>query len=125
MQKILINGNIKNNLLPYSPCLRVGDFIFIAGQGPINTETDEVIGNTIEEQTEYTLSNIKKLIESAGAKVNDIVKVNAYLTNAENFDKFNKIYGTFFSPPFPVRTTVIVGLLDILVEIDAIAISPI
>ena len=105
----------------YSQGLRAGDFIFVSGQGPLDPETGKIIGDTIEEQTARTLENIKAILEAGGARMADVVKVTAHLTDLSNFAAYNKVYATYFPDPKPVRTTVGSQLLGMLVEIDAIA----
>ncbi len=105
----------------YSQGLRVGDFIFVSGQGPLDPATGKIVGKTIEEQTARTLENIKAILAAAGATMADVVKVSAHLTDLSNFAAYNKVYATYFPDPKPVRTTVGSQLLGMLVEIDAIA----
>ena len=105
----------------YSQGLRVGDFIFVSGQGPLDPATGKIVGDTIEEQTSRVLDNIKAIIEAGGATMTDVVKVSAHLTDLSNFERYNKVYASYFPDPKPTRTTVGSQLLGILVEIDAIA----
>jgi 2-iminobutanoate/2-iminopropanoate deaminase len=107
---------------PYSQGLKVGDFVFVSGQGPLDPETKQITGETIEEQTARVLENIKIILEAGGATMADVVKVTAYLSDLSLFERYNKVYATYFPDPKPTRTTV--GsqlLLDILVEIDVMA----
>jgi 2-iminobutanoate/2-iminopropanoate deaminase len=105
----------------YSQGLRAGDFIFVSGQGPLDPSTGQIIGETIEEQTARVLENIKAILEADGATMADVVKVSVHLSDLTLFDRYNKVYATYFPNPKPTRTTVGSQLLDILVEIDAIA----
>jgi 2-iminobutanoate/2-iminopropanoate deaminase len=105
----------------YSQGLRVGDFIFVSGQGPLDPATGQVVGETIEEQTARVLENIKAILAAGGATIADVVKVSAHLSDLELFDRYNKVYATYFPDPKPTRTTVGSQLKGILVEIDAIA----
>jgi 2-iminobutanoate/2-iminopropanoate deaminase len=105
----------------YSQGLRVGDFIFVSGQGPLDPATGQVVGETIEEQTARVLENIKAILAAGGASMADVVKVGAHLSDLELFDRYNKIYATYFPDPKPTRTTVGSQLKGILVEIDAVA----
>lgn len=108
---------------PYSPALGVGDQVFIAGQGPISPETQQIAGDTFEEQVELTFNNVSYSLREAGCVLDDCVKVTAYLSDMANFDRFNELYKTKFSKPYPVRTTIQVVLWHhIQVEIDVIAI---
>lgn len=105
----------------YSQGLRAGDFIFISGQGPLDPVTGQIIGDTVEEQTARVLENIKAILEAGGATMADVVKVTAHLSDLSLFERYNKVYATYFPDPKPTRTTVGSQLLGILVEIDAIA----
>lgn len=104
----------------YSQGLRVGDFVFVSGQGPVDPVTGKM-GTTIEEQTAGVLENVKAILEAGGATMADVVKVTAHLSELKNFDAYNKVYATYFPDPKPTRTTVGSQLLGILVEIDVIA----
>jgi 2-iminobutanoate/2-iminopropanoate deaminase len=105
----------------YSQGLRVGDFVFVSGQGPLDPQTGQVVGTTIEEQTARVLENIKAILAAGGATMADVVKVTAHLSDLALFERYNKVYATYFPDPKPTRTTVGSALLGILVEIDAIA----
>ena len=106
---------------PYSQGLRVGDFVFVAGQGPTEPATKKLAGETIEEQTRQVLENIKAILEAAGASMGDVVKSTVHLSDMSLFSRFNAVYATYFPDPKPVRTTVGSVLPVILVEIDVIA----
>ncbi len=105
----------------YSQGLRAGDFIFVSGQGPLDPNTGAVVGTTIEEQTARVLENIKAILAAGGATMSQVVKVSAHLSDLSMFDRYNRVYATYFPDPKPTRTTVGSALLGILVEIDAIA----
>lgn len=105
----------------YSQGLRAGDFIFVSGQGPLDPETGKIVGETVEEQTRRVLENIKAILEAGGAAMADVVKVTAHLSDLALFERYNRVYATYFPDPKPTRTTVGSQLMGILVEIDAIA----
>lgn len=106
---------------PYSQGLRVGNRIYVAGQGPHVPETGK-IPEGIEAQVRQTMLNVKNVVESAGGTMDNIVKSTVHLAHLEDFEAFNRIYAEFFTPPYPVRTTVgSVLLFGMLVEVDVIA----
>lgn len=109
----------------YTPALRVGDFIFVSGQGPLDPQTLEVLGTTVAEQTTYTLRNVVTLVEAGGGNAASIVRCNCYLASIDLFDEFTAAYEKFFDhEPHPTRTTIGCELADILVEIDCVAYAP-
>lgn len=105
----------------YSQGLIAGNFVFVSGQGPLDPNTGEIVGETIEEQTAQVLKNISAILEAAGASMADVVKVAVHLSDLGLFKRFNSIYAQYFPDPKPTRTTVGSQLMGILVEIDAIA----
>ncbi|WP_202916172.1 RidA family protein [Paenibacillus mesophilus] len=105
---------------PYSQAIVSGGFVFVSGQGPLDVE-GRVVGNTIEEQTEFTLRNIEMILAAAGCTMDDVVKVNVILADIQDFSRFNAVYRTHFQEPMPARTCFEGGLDQILVEIDVIA----
>ena len=108
---------------PYSPGLRVGDFIFVSAQGPLDPVTGKIVGTTVEEQTVRVLENIKVILEAGGATMADVVKANAFLSDISFFEPYNKIYGSYFPDPRPTRTTMVCQppIQGILVEIEVVA----
>jgi len=106
---------------PYSQGLRTEGLIFVAGQGPIDPASGR-LPDGIEAQTHQVLRNIRGILEAGGSSMSDVAKVTAHLADLADFDAFNAVYGEYFEPPYPVRTTVGSQLSGILVEIDAIAV---
>ena len=105
---------------PYSPVLVVdpGKLVVISGQAAIDTKGN-VIGDTIEDQTAYTLDNCRIQLASAGCSLDDVFKVNVYVTDLKMWPRFNEVYKNYFKDPKPVRTALQTGLLmNLLVEIE-------
>ena len=105
---------------PYSPVLKVNtsNIVVISGQASIENDGN-ILGDNIEEQTELTLRNCQKQLLSGGASFNDVFKVNVYLEDIKNWDRFNLIYKKYFDDPKPVRTALETGLIEgLLVEIE-------
>ena len=108
----------------YSPCLRAGGFIFVAGQGPMDPATGKIAGDTIEEQTKVTLENSRTQLATAGCTFADVFKVNVYLTDLAEWPRFNAVYREWLPEPRPVRTAVQAGLLmNLKVEIEMWAVK--
>ena len=106
---------------PYSKGLVVDNRIYVAGQGPRKPGTEEK-PEGIEAQTRQVMLNIKSILEAAGATMDHVVKSTVHLSDLDDFAAFNKVYSEFFTPPYPVRTTVGSKLLGgILVEVDVVA----
>lgn len=105
---------------PYSPVLEVtpSKIVVISGQASID-KSGTVIGTTIEEQTKLTMENCAAQLKEAGCTLDDVFKVNAYLTDLDNWPRFNEVYKTYFNHPLPVRTAVQTPLLmTLLIEIE-------
>lgn len=108
----------------YSPAVRAGDFLFLSGQVPTDPETGALIGDDVPTQTHAVLDRIERVLKEAGATLGDVVSVNAYLADINDWDSFNEAYKSRFQPPFPARTTVGAGLHGFLVEISVTAYLP-
>lgn len=105
----------------YSRAIRAGDLIFVSGQVPRDLETGELMGTTLAEQTRGVLENVRRVLASAGATLDDVVSVTAYLEEIGDWGEFNAVYREAFTAPYPTRTTVGASLHDVLVEITVIA----
>jgi 2-iminobutanoate/2-iminopropanoate deaminase len=106
---------------PYSPVVVSGDTVYTAGQ-IANGPDGNLVAGGIEEQTRQTLDNVKTCVEAGGLTMDDVVKINAYLADLGDFAGYNEVYKEYFDAPFPVRTSVQVGLpAGVLVEIEAVA----
>jgi 2-iminobutanoate/2-iminopropanoate deaminase len=108
---------------PYSQGIIEGDFIFVAGQGPINPLTGTLELGDARSETQRVFENLRAILQAAGASLDDVVKCNVYLRDINDFAAMNEVYGTFFTAPFPARTTIQAGALPggIAVEIECIA----
>jgi reactive intermediate/imine deaminase len=107
---------------PYSQAVRTGDLVFVSGQVALDPATHEVVGDTIEEQTERVLANLRAILEAAGSGVDRIVKTTVYLTDWASFEGMNEVYARHVGTPPPARATAGISLPPgLLVEIDAVA----
>jgi 2-iminobutanoate/2-iminopropanoate deaminase len=108
---------------PYSQAIIYNGLIYISGQGPMNTQTNQVLLGTIEEESELTLENIRIIVEEAGSSLNKVLQVRVYLLDMKEYSRFNEVYKKYFQKDPPARTCIQAGKLPfgIRVEIDAIA----
>ena len=102
---------------PYVQGKIVGNLLFASGQVPLSPETGEIVGETIQEQTQQVLKNIAAILEEAGTDFDHVVKTTCFLSD------MNEVYQTAFSSEFPARSAVEVARLprDVKIEIEVIA----
>jgi len=110
----------KPGSMPYSQAIKVGNVVYVAGQGPFDPETGMRVGNTLDLQARRALDNLRAILEASGAKLSDVVKVTVFLGEGAEFDPFNEIYKEYFSEPYPART-IAPADMGFMVQIDAIA----
>ena len=110
--------------VPLSPAVRAGDFVFVSGQVPVGKDGMIVEGG-IGPQTTKVLENVAAALGLAGCQMPDVVKTTVWLKRAEDFADFNAAYAPFFPKDPPARSTAESRLMiDILVEIEAVAYKP-
>ncbi len=107
---------------PYSQAVKVGNVLFTSGQIPLDPESGEIVGETIEEQTKRICENLKAVLSAAGATFENVVKTTCFLSDMADFGKFNEIYAEYFVSK-PARSCVAVKTLpkNVLAEIEVIA----
>jgi 2-iminobutanoate/2-iminopropanoate deaminase len=105
----------------YSQGIVSGDFVFVAGQGPINPEDNQLELGDIRSETRRVLKNIRAILEAAGSSLRSIVRVGVFLADLNDFEGMNEVFQEFFAENPPARTTVGCALPEIKVEIDCIA----
>ncbi|GAB1820513.1 RidA family protein [Herbidospora sp. RD11066] len=106
----------------YSQGLVVGDFVYTSGMGPLDPVTGEVVGEDVAAQTHRTMQNLGAVLAAHGLGFDDVIKSTVHLQNLkEDFAAYNEVYKSYFTQPYPVRTTVGSQLMNILVEIDFVA----
>lgn len=122
MTKVVVKSDrIPRPVGPYSPAVKVGNFIFCAGQIGRNPATGHM-GTTVEEQTRQALMNLQSVLEAAGASLNDVVKTTVFMADMSEFSRMNSEYAKFFPENPPARSTVGVALPQgVKVEIELVA----
>ena len=108
---------------PYSQAVRVGDLVFTSGQIPIDPSTGEFVSGDIKAQAEQSLKNIQAILNEANMDFSNVIKVNVFLKDMNDFAKVNEVYASYFKEPYPARSCVQVAKLpkDAPVEIEIIA----
>jgi 2-iminobutanoate/2-iminopropanoate deaminase len=105
----------------YSHAIVANGFVFVSGQGPVDPATG-MMPDDFEGQVRQTLANLRTILEGAGSSLDDVAKINCYLSDVTRFREWNRIYADFFPGAPPARTTVGCQLNGILVEVDCIAV---
>ena len=110
---------------PYSQAIVAGDLVFCSGQIPLDPQTGELVGDTIDVQTRRVLDNLAALLTAAGSSLQHVVKTTIFLLDMNDFQAVNAIYSEYFGTEPPARSTVQVARLprDVRVEIEAIALK--
>lgn len=109
---------------PYSQAIRAGDTVYVSGQLPIDPATGVFAGADIAAQTRQSLTNIRNILQAAGADMTKVVKTTVMLKNIGDFAAMNEAYAEFFTAPYPARAAYQVAALpkDALLEIECIAV---
>ena len=124
MRKIVETKAAPAAIGPYSQGNIFGNLIFTSGQVPLDPATGNIIGTTIEEQTEQVLKNVKAILEEAGSSMQNVLKTTVFIKNMNDFAAMNAVYAKYFTEgSYPSRSAVEVARLpkDVLVEIETIA----
>jgi 2-iminobutanoate/2-iminopropanoate deaminase len=108
---------------PYSAALRAGQLLFVSGQVPLDPDTGTMVEGDIAAQTRQVLQNIGALLEAGGLSLAHVVRTTVFLADMNDFAAMNDVYRTFFTEPYPARSTVQAARLprDARIEIDVIA----
>ena len=132
MEKIAINnverlpGNVyvRGQRTATADFVRAGDYVFLSGRCPFKDGKPMEEGS-IEEHTRVTIESIREVLKKANCELSDVVKVNVWLANKFDFDRFNEIYYEYFHAHLPARSTVVSDLMiNVKLEIEVLAYSP-
>mgnify|MGYP002714407732 CR=1 FL=1 len=109
---------------PYSQAVQVGNTVYLSGQIGMNVRTNEMVTGSIRDEAQQAFTNMKAVVEASGAKMSDVVKVNIFIRNFNDFPAINDVMKEFFQSPFPARSTVGVAELpkNARVEIESIVV---
>jgi 2-iminobutanoate/2-iminopropanoate deaminase len=110
---------------PYSQAIKANGFVFVSGQLALKPDHAEIVGETIAEQTEQVLANLRAILEAAGTGLDRLVKTTVFLQDLGDFNGMNEVYRQHVGDQPPARSTVEVAKLPsgALVEIEAIALG--
>jgi 2-iminobutanoate/2-iminopropanoate deaminase len=108
---------------PYSPAVIAGDFCYVSGQAAIDPGTNRPVEGDIGAETRQTLENLKAVLEAAGYSLADVVKVNVYLRDWDDWGAMNEVYAEYFPTEPPARAAVEIGKMaaGLHLEIDCVA----
>lgn len=112
--------------LPFSQCIRCGDFVFVSGQVGLDPNSGRLVKGGIRAQSKRALENIKVILTAVGAGMSDIVKATVFLASKRDFAVMNEVFREYMPADPPVRSTVQSGLMlrAARVEIEVVAYSP-
>lgn len=124
-RRVIRPEKIPNTGLPYSPGILVGDTLYLSGNLERDPVTAALVRGGIEPETRQALTNMREVLRAAGMDFKDVTTVTAYITNFQDFEKFNSVYREFFSTDPPARATVQVAALNVgaHVELQMIAVK--
>ena len=95
----------------YSQAVRVGDTVYLSGQVPFDPATMQLVTGDMEVQARRVFENLKAVAEAAGGSLANAVKLTIFLTDLANFAKVNEVMATYFTKPYPARSTIGVAQL--------------
>jgi 2-iminobutanoate/2-iminopropanoate deaminase len=108
---------------PYSQAVRFGDLVFVAGQVALRPGHDEIVGDTIEEQTVQVCENLKAILEAAGSSFDQVLNTTIYLVDFSDFPKLNEVYGSYVGENPPARATVEISTLPMGAKLEIAVIA--
>ena len=124
MRELVTAAGAAKAIGPYSPALKVGNLVFLSGSIPLDPVTGQLVEGGIKEQTTRVMDNIKALLEAAGTSFASVARTTVFMVDLGEFAAMNEVYSSYFTAPYPARSTVQVVKLprDVRVEIDVIAV---
>jgi 2-iminobutanoate/2-iminopropanoate deaminase len=124
MKELITAAGAAKAIGPYSPALKIGNLLFLSGSIPLDPVSGQLVEGGIKEQTTRVMENIKALLAAGGADFSKIARTTVFMVDLGEFAAMNEIYSSYFTAPYPARSTVQVVKLprDVRVEIDVIAV---
>ena len=124
MKKIINTSNAPKPIGPYNQAVISGNLMFMSGQIAFDPSTGELVIEEIQAETKQVMENLKSILDEAGLSFKNVIKTSIFLSDMNNFQQVNEVYGSYFSDEdAPARETVEVSRLpkDVNVEISMIA----
>lgn len=124
MKKIINTPLAPAPIGPYNQAVLVDNTLYVSGQIAINSETGNIIDESIEDETHQVMKNLSEVLKAAGMNFSNVVKTSIFLEDMDSFARVNEIYGQYFEKDYPARETVAVRTLpkNVHVEISVIAV---
>ena len=124
MRRLVTAAGAAKAIGPYSPALKAGNLLFLSGSIPLDPASGQIVPGDITAQTRRVMENIKALLDAGGADFSNVVRTTVFMVDLGEFAAMNEIYASYFSAPYPTRSTDQVVKLpkDVRVEIDVIAV---
>jgi 2-iminobutanoate/2-iminopropanoate deaminase len=124
-KEVIATANAPKAIGPYEQAIKVGEFVYISGQIPLDPKTGNLVEGDIKVQTRRVMENLKAILEAAGSSLERVVKATVFLKSIGDFAAMNEIYAEYLGAAKPARSTVAVADLPrgALVEIDLIALA--
>lgn len=111
MADVISTPNAPAAIGPYSQAVRAGNIVFLSGQIPLDPKTGELVQGGLEAQVHQSFRNLKAVVEAAGGRLDQVVRLGLFLTDLSQFATVNAIMGEYFKAPFPARSTIGVASL--------------
>jgi reactive intermediate/imine deaminase len=121
-REIIHTADAPEAIGPYSQAVKVGDIVYLSGQIPLVPETMRVLEGDFSAQVRRVFDNLSAVAKASGGSLQDIVKLNIFLTDLSHFGTVNEIMTEYFEQPYPARAAIGVATLpkDVPVEMDAV-----
>lgn len=108
--------------LPFSPCVKVGPFVFVSGQASVDAK-GQIVADSLEGEVRRSIENMRAVLKASGCDLGDVIQTRNYVRDAADVPEFNRLYREYFKAPFPARTTITGCLSGLRYEIECIAVA--
>ncbi|MBI2383057.1 MAG: RidA family protein [Gammaproteobacteria bacterium] len=122
LRQIIVTDKAPQAIGTYSQAVKCGNTVYLSGQIPLDPATMQMVADTIESEIHQVFKNLAAVAREAGGSLNNLVKLNVYLTDLTHFPKVNEIMAQYFDKPYPARAAVGVAALPRGARIEADAI---